>query len=108
MPFDPGLVARVADLLPRAGVSGARQKNVFGGRGFLLGKTTFVIAWDDALIVKLPPAEYDAALARPGVTPFAPDGERPMSSWVVVDAEAIADDPDLLEWVEAGARAVRG
>src|SRR5687767_9725794 len=108
MPLDPGLVARVADLLPRAGVSGARQKNVFGGRGFLLGKTTFVIAWDDALIVKLPPAEYDAALARPGVTPFAPDGERPMSSWVVVDAEAIADDPDLLEWVEAGARAVRG
>jgi len=25
-----------------------------------------------------------------------------------VDAETIADDPELLEWVEAGVRAVRG
>jgi hypothetical protein len=108
MPFDPGLAARIADLLPRAGAAGARQKNVFGGRGFLLGKSTFVIAWDGPLLVKMPPAEYEAALARAGVTPFAPDGERPMSSWVVVDAETIADDPELLEWVEAGVRAVRG
>ena len=108
MPYDPGLVARIADLLPRAGVTGARQKNVFGGRGFLLGRSTFVIAWDGALLVKTPPAEYADALARPGVSPFAPDGERPMSTWVVVADDAIADDPDLLEWVERGARAVRG
>jgi|SRR6476469_329041 len=107
MTFDPGLVARIADLLPAAEIRNARQKNVFGGRGFLLGKSTFVIAWNEALLVKTPRAEYEAALAQPGVTPFAPGGERPMSTWVVVPADLIADDPDLLEWLARGARAIR-
>ena len=107
MSYDAGLVARIADLLPAAGVRGARQKNVFGGRGFLLGKSTFVIAWEEGLIVKVPRAEYDAALASRGVTPFAPDGEKSMSTWVVVDPDVIADDPELTEWIQRGARAVR-
>ncbi len=46
------------------------------------------------------------ALAEPGVTPFAPDGERPMSSWVVVPPDAMADDPELAEWVRRGLRAI--
>jgi len=106
MPYDPGLVARVEDALRAAGEH-ARQKNVFGGRGFLVGKSTFVIVWDDGLIVKAPAGEYEALLGEPGVTPFAPDGERPMSTWVVVAADAVADDPELLEWVRRGLRAVR-
>lgn len=107
MSYDPGLVARIADLLPAAGIRGARQRNVFGGRGFLLGKSTFVIAWDDGLIVKTTPDDYPRALAEPGVTPFAPDGERPMSTWVVVSPDAIAEDPELTGWLARGARAVR-
>jgi hypothetical protein len=107
MAYDPGLVARVADVLDSLGERRARQKNVFGGRGFLAGKSTFVIAWGDGLLVKTPPAEYQAMLRSPGVTPFAPDGERPMSTWVVVAADAIADDPELTEWVQRGLRAVR-
>ena len=107
MTFDPGLVARIADLLPAAGVRGARQKNVFGGRGFLLGKSTFVIAWREGLLVKTTADDYPRALAEPGVTPFAPGGDRPMSTWVVVPAEAIADDPELADWLARGARAVR-
>ena len=107
MTYDPGLVARIADLLPGAGIRGARQKNVFGGRGFLLGKSTFVIAWEDSLLVKTPPAEYERALAEPGVTPFAPGGEGAMGTWVVVPAELIADDPELTEWLRRGVRAIR-
>lgn len=107
MSYDPGLVARIADLLPVAGISGARQRNVFGGRGFLLGKSTFVIAWDDGLIVKMTPDDYPRALAESGVTPFTPDGERPMSTWVVVSPDAIAEDPELTAWLARGARAVR-
>ncbi|HEY0971509.1 MAG TPA: TfoX/Sxy family protein [Gemmatimonadales bacterium] len=106
MSYDTGLVERIADLIPQAGAPSARQKNVFGGRGFLVGSHTFVIAWGDGLIVKCPPAEYEAALAEPGVVPFAPDGERPMSSWVVVPPEALADDPELLEWLRRGLRGV--
>ena len=107
MPYDPGLVARVADALDSLGERRVRQKNVFGGRGFLAGKSTFVIVWGDGLLVKTPPGEYQAMLREPGVTPFAPDGERPMSTWVVVAADSVADDPELTEWVQRGLRAVR-
>jgi hypothetical protein len=106
MTYDAGLVSRIEDCLPNAGVRGARQKNVFGGRGFLRGKSTFVIAWDDGLIVKLHPFDYPRALAEPGVIPFAPDGEKPMGTWVVVPADAIADDPELTEWLRRGWYAV--
>ena len=107
MTFDAGLVARVADVLEQLGERGVRQKNVFGGRGFLRGKSTFVIVWDDGLIVKARREEYQRLLAEPGVTPFAPDGEKPMSTWLVVEADAIADDPELAEWVRRGVSAVR-
>ena len=84
-----------------------RQKNVFGGRGFLVAKTTFAIAWDEGIIVKTPRSEYADALKEPGVKPFAPDGEKSMSTWVVVASEAIADDPELTDWLRRGLRAVR-
>jgi hypothetical protein len=105
--YDRGLAERVADVLTRTGVRGVRQKNVFGGRGFLSGKSAFAIVWDDGLIVKCPRAEYDMALASPGVEPFAPDGEKPMSTWVVVGADVIADDPELEDWLARGMRALR-
>jgi TfoX/Sxy family transcriptional regulator of competence genes len=104
--FDPGLVARMADALTNLGERGFRQKNVFGGRGFLIGKTTFAIAWDDGLIVKVAAEDYPTLLAEPGVTPFAPDGERPMSTWLVVAPDAIADDPELMVWLRRALRTV--
>ncbi|MEP6990671.1 MAG: TfoX/Sxy family protein [bacterium] len=107
MPPDQGLVARVADALETLGERAIRQKNVFGGRGFLAGKSTFAIVWDDALIVKTAAAEYAPLRAEAGVTPFAPDGERPMSTWLVVASDAIADDPDLTEWIRRALRGIR-
>jgi TfoX/Sxy family transcriptional regulator of competence genes len=107
VPPDPGLVARVADALEQLGERAVRQKNVFGGRGFLVGKSTFAIVWDDDLLVKTTPDDYPRALAEAGVTPFAPDGEQPMGTWVVVAGDSIADDPELVEWLRRGVRAVR-
>lgn len=107
MTYDPHLAERIAGLLPGMGLRSARQKNVFGGRGFLLGKSTFVIVWNDALLVKTTRAHYAKALKMRGVTPFTPDGKKSMSTWVVVASEEIADDPELRQWIEQGARAVR-
>jgi TfoX/Sxy family transcriptional regulator of competence genes len=107
MAYDTGLVERVADALAQIGERGVRQKNVFGGRGFLAGKSTFVIVWEDGLLVKTPAAEYPALLERPGIEPFAPGGEAPMGTWVVVPADAVADDPDLAEWVRRGLKGLR-
>jgi TfoX/Sxy family transcriptional regulator of competence genes len=107
MPPDPGLVSRVSDALASLGERAVRQKNVFGGRGFLLGKSTFAIVWDDSLIVKTAKSEYAALREEPGVTPFAPDGESPMSTWLVVASDPIADDPELMEWLRRALRGVR-
>jgi hypothetical protein len=108
MAYDSGLVERVADTLRRIGERRVRQKNVFGGRGFLDGKSAFVIVWgDEGLIVKTPRGEYAELIQRPGVVPFAPDGERSMTTWVVVATDVIADDPELEEWVRRGLAAVR-
>ena len=84
MAFDPGLAARVADTLAQLGHRGVRQKNVFGGRGFLRGKSTFVIVWDDGLIVKTRREEYERLLREPGVTPFA--GSKPCSCSVAPES----------------------
>ena len=104
--YDAGLVARVADALIGMGERGGRQKDVFGGRGFLRGKSTFVIVWGDSLLVKTPRSEYDALLAQTGITPFAPDGEKPMSTWLVVAADVVADDPELVDWIRRGLRSL--
>ena len=97
----------MADCLLAIGEKSIRQKNVFGGRGFLSGKSTFAIAWDDGLIVKTTREDYPVALRERGVTPFAPDDEKPMSTWVVVEPDVIADDPELADWLRRGLRAVR-
>jgi TfoX/Sxy family transcriptional regulator of competence genes len=107
MPYDPGLAERVVGALDMLGERAIRQKNVFGGRGVLAGKSTFVIVWEDGLIVKTPRGEYEHVLSLPGITPFAPDGERPMTTWVVVPSEVVADDPELADWVQRGLKAVR-
>ena len=107
MAYDTGLVERVADALRTLGERAVRQKNVFGGRGFLIGKNTFAIVFDEDLIVKTAPDDHAAALAAPGVTPFAPDGEHAMGTWVVVRGEELADDPELRDWVARGLRGVR-
>ncbi len=107
MAYDAGLVARVADALAQLHQRATRQKNVFGGRGFLAGKTTFAIVWGDELIVKARREEYATLASKPGVRPFAPDGERPMSTWLVVSGDAIADDPDLVEWIQCALASMR-
>jgi len=106
MPYDPGLVERVAEAFIALGTPSARQKNVFGGRGFMVGKSAAVIVWGDRLLVKTPPPEYASALGMPDVTPFAPGGERPMGTWVVVAPDAMADDPELRDWVARGLRGI--
>jgi hypothetical protein len=107
MSYDRGLVERVRDSLARLGERGIREKNVFGGWGFLVGTGAFVIVWTEGLLVKLAPDEYAQARALPGVEPFAPGGERPMGTWLVATPDTTADDLDLADWVGRGLRGVR-
>jgi hypothetical protein len=74
------------------------NKSVFTKRGLMRGKSMFAAVGVDGIVVKVPPAEYEAALKRPGVRPFKPGGERKLGTWVEVSEDVVADDPELREW----------
>ncbi|HUH11491.1 MAG TPA: TfoX/Sxy family protein [Longimicrobiales bacterium] len=107
MAYDDGLLERCRDGLRQLHVAGVRDKNAFGMRGLMLGKKMFAAVGEVSLLVKLTEEEYGPALERPDVRPFTPGGESAMGTWVEVDADAVADEPELREWLEAGVRGVR-
>ena len=102
---DEGLLQRCLDCLTGIGERGIRDKNVFGMRGLMRGKSMFAAVGEESIIVKVPAAEYEAALKQPGVKPFAPGGQK-LGKWVEIEDAAIADDPDLREWLATGLRAL--
>jgi TfoX/Sxy family transcriptional regulator of competence genes len=103
---DEGLLQRCLDCLNGLGERGVRDKNVFGMRGLLRGKSMFAAVGESSMIAKVPAAEYDAALQQPGIRPFTPGGQK-LGTWVEIGADVIADDPDLREWLAAALRAIR-
>ena len=106
MSYDRGLLARCLDVLSGLGVGPIRNKNVFGMRGLLRGSTMFAALGDTSMIVKLRANEYEDALAEPGARPFMPMGQK-LGHWVELELDAVADDPQLRNWLEAGLRAIR-
>ena len=75
---------------------------MFGGLAFLLGGRMAVAAGSGGgLLLRCDPADTDEHAARDGVEPFVMRG-KPMSGWLYVAPEAVADDDDLASWVEVG------
>ncbi len=106
MAYNEGLLERCMDALHALRVSGVRTKNVFGMRGLMQGSKMFSAVGAESIIVKLIEAEYGELSTRPGVRPFMAGGSK-LGNWVEIDGEAIADDPELREWLTAGLRAIR-
>ena len=52
------------------------------------------------------PTAYDAALAHSGASRFTRGGARPMTIWVVVGGDRIAEDPLLHDWIRAALRSL--
>ena len=101
---DEGLLQRCMDCLD--GLGGPfHNKNVFGMRGLMRGKSMFAAVGEESIIVKVPASDYPAALKRPGVQPFTPGGQK-LGTWVEISDDVIADDPELREWLSIGLRAI--
>jgi TfoX/Sxy family transcriptional regulator of competence genes len=100
MSYDEALAERVRSIIGvRAGVT---EKRMFGGAGWMLDDHMAVgVTSTGELMVRIDPDELERALAEPGVRPFEMSG-RPMRGWLLVDADAIADDAALARWVDAG------
>jgi TfoX/Sxy family transcriptional regulator of competence genes len=102
---DEGLLQRCLDGLAAMGERGIRDKNVFGMRGLMRGKSMFAAVGEESMIVKVAASEYQAALRKEGVHPFTPGGQK-LGTWVEVQEDAVADDPELREWLATGLRAL--
>lgn len=99
MPYDEGLAERIRALVeddPRI-----QEKKMFGGLAFLFDGSMSVGIIRDELMVRVGPAAYAGALARPHAREMDFTG-RPMRGFVQVAPEGFEDDSELATWVAAG------
>jgi TfoX/Sxy family transcriptional regulator of competence genes len=100
MAYDEAFSARVRDVL--AGEEGITEKRMFGGLAFLVhGHLAVSASGRGGLLVRADPAEVDSLLDFPGVSRFEMRG-RPMTGWLHVETDTVADDPALERWVRVG------
>lgn len=108
MAYDEGLAERIREHVPKA-----TEKKMFGGIGWM-EKGNLVVGLMaqgsmsdvDAIIVRCPPDATKQVLKEPGVRPFEQRGKA-MQGWVLVEAEAVAEDPELKAWIERSRTFVR-
>ena len=99
MAFDEALASRVRTLL--AGDERLTERRMFGGVAFMVaGNMALGIVRED-LMVRVGPAGYDAALARPHARPMDFAG-RPSRGIVYVGPGGTSSDADLEGWVASG------
>lgn len=100
MAYDERFAARIKKALGRR--KGLVAKQMFGGIAFLLNGNMCCGIHKDELIVRIDPAETDAALAKPHTRRFDLTG-RPMNGWILVAPKGIATDAQLGKWVAVAA-----
>lgn len=96
--------AELADRI-RAMLAGehAEQKRMFGSLAFLVDGRLLVAAWGEgSLLVRVDPERSDELKLMSGVSQAEMGAARtPMGrSWLSVDADVIADDDQLLSWLD--------
>jgi TfoX/Sxy family transcriptional regulator of competence genes len=99
MAYDEQLVGRVRRRI--ATTDGVVEMRMFGGWGVTVRGNMAVGVMDRDLIVRVGPDGFDAALSRPGARAFDFTG-RPMTGWVYVASDAIANARSLNAWVDRG------
>lgn len=100
MPHDPELARRVRALL--ADAKNVSEKRMFGGVGWTIGGHMATGAhFDGRLVVRCAREDFEAFLAEPGADGMKRN-ERNLAGWLVIDAEAVAEDEALARWVARG------
>lgn len=98
MAYDEGLAQRLRELFQET--PGVHEKKMFGGLVFMVqGHMCVGVSGKNALLARVGPDAFDAALAKPGVRPMV-HGGRPMKGFLFVEAAEVAEDEDLLFWVD--------
>ena len=98
--YDEELAARIRDLV--ADEAGLTEKKMFGGLGFMVGGNMAVAAsGQGGLLVRVDPEESSALIESTPAYNMVMRG-RPMDGWLRVDADDVATEPALAEWVARG------
>ena len=104
MAYDDGMATRIEDAL--SSESGLVTKKMFGGLAFLLdGHLCCGVVGTD-LMLRIGPDAYDAALAEDHTRAMDFTG-KPMRGLIYVEAEGIAEEPELRRWISRGVEFVR-
>lgn len=100
MPYDPAMAEKIRSFLQ--GTEGLTERKMFGGIGFMIGGNMAAGAHSDGrLMVRCGPADYDDYTGEAGAQGLV-QGGRTMTGWVLVDADAVADEAALQRWVTRG------
>jgi TfoX/Sxy family transcriptional regulator of competence genes len=98
MAYDEHLADRVR-LAFRELHAEVHEKQMMGGLCFMLNDKMCAGIVNDALMARIGPEVYEAALAREGCRKMDFTG-RPMNGFVFVDPEGVDDDAELLTWIQ--------
>lgn len=105
MAYDEVLAQRIHEVLE--GVPGVTSRKMFGGLGFMVeGHMAVAAGSSGALMVRADPGDGEAWTDGETVNPMEMRG-RPVSGWLLVSSEGLADDDQLQLWVDRGVAFVR-
>jgi TfoX/Sxy family transcriptional regulator of competence genes len=99
MTYDERIATRIRAILAARG--DVVERKMFGGLTFMVNGTMCCGITDEALVVRVGPAAYEAALALPHARPMTFTG-RPLVGMVYVDPPGYRTEPALRRWVERG------
>lgn len=100
MAYDAELADRIRELI--AAERGVEEKKMFGGLAFLInGNMSVAVSSKGGLLVRVPPEETEALLARDHVEPMVMAG-RETRGWLRVAADGVKTKRQLSSWVTRG------
>lgn len=100
MAYDEELADRVRGCL---GAAADGERRMFGGLAFLVGgHMALAVSGSGGLMVRCDPDDSEVLLTEPGATRMVMQG-RELAGWLLVDADALADDAALERWAAVGA-----
>jgi len=100
MAYDEDLADRLRELL--ADEVAVTEKKMFGGLAFLMNGNMCVSgSRKGGLLVRIDPADTDAALARPHVA-LMKMGGRTMAGWIIVAPDGVRTRREVAAWLKRG------
>jgi TfoX/Sxy family transcriptional regulator of competence genes len=98
--YDEDLAARIRELV--SADPGLTEQKMFGGLAFLIGGNMAVgVSGQGGILVRVDPGEAGELVAKTPAQLMEMRG-RSMRGWLRVDAEYVAGEDELAEWVGRG------